>query len=178
MFTTANKLLLFTFMSASLLFLPALNAGMYDSPETIPEQAHEKAEGFKEEVKEGLGMESQEEPAIEGEALAVVIDLDPQDSMNEVSTAEEEFLEVALLGSASFDVNNVDQSTLELDSVASNGKFRMEDINKDGFEDLVAEFPITDLALIEGSTELTLKGKTKDNKPFEGSDMITVSFAQ
>jgi hypothetical protein len=107
-------------------------------------------------------------------AFAPKIDVKPNDDLNKIDPKLDKTLEVALLGSAGFDVNNVDQDSLLLGNAKGDGRVRLADSNLDGFNDLIAEFSTEDLQLDEGSNELTLKGKTKDGKSFEGSDKITI----
>lgn len=113
----------------------------------------------------------------ESEPFTAKIDIKPGDDLNMVNSESDKTLEVALIGSADFDVGNVDASTITLGEAKSNEDFRIADINADGIDDFIVAFSTDDLLLNKGVNELTLKGKTKDGKSFEGSDMVSVSEA-
>ena len=113
------------------------------------------------------------------QAMAVEVDIE-KDNLDLTNKADPkiDFLEIAVLGTADFDVNTIDQKSLAIGDVKGSGEYTVADRNNDGIDDLVAEFTVADLDLKQGSQELTLKGKTKDGKMFKGSDQITVTKAE
>jgi hypothetical protein len=80
---------------------------------------------------------------------------------------------VAILGSADFDVTNINADTLmygELPVEPRGGPGRrcsIYDINSDGFLDLICQF-------VAGSADATVHGEFYDGTPFEGTDSICV----
>lgn len=131
----------------------------------------------------GVGTLSLTVPYIE-----VAIDIMPGTDLNPVSLRKRGGLPVAILGSADFDVADVNPSTLTLgdgtDPDAAVGakpngtpEVYMEDVNGDGHMDLVAVFATTDLIglgdLSAGTTELVLRGFLGDAcSNFAGADMV------
>jgi len=94
-------------------------------------------------------------------------------------------LPVAILGNEYFDVTQVNPETIELGgvSITTRGKvaklaYSLEDVNGDGFIDLVAFFSIPELvltgALTETTTELALTAALYDGTPIEGTDSVRV----
>ena len=91
---------------------------------------------------------------------------------------------VAILGSADFVVTTVDVTTLSFgpggatpvhdltdpDVFASH----LEDVNEDGFTDLVSHYKQKDTGLSSGDTEACLTGETLGGILFEGCDSVRV----
>ena len=113
--------------------------------------------------------------ATDTDKLAAKIDVKPGDEMNAVNSDTDTMLEVALLGSEDFDVNNVDVNTVTLGEVKSSKDSLVADSNGDGIADLIFVFSTAELGLENGDSELTLKGQTKDGKSFEGTDKVSNS---
>ena len=83
---------------------------------------------------------------------------------------------VAILGSADFDVAQIDASTVQLDSlgikaVGKANKFlaHIEDVNGDSFDDLVIQIEDVDGSFDVGDATATVTGEL-----FEGSDSICI----
>ena len=85
---------------------------------------------------------------------------------------------VAILGSATFDVEDVDRTSLSfgLDEAAPAHKAlgHLEDVNDDGFVDLVSHYRTQDTGLASGDTEACVVGATHDGQPLEGCDSVIV----
>ncbi len=83
---------------------------------------------------------------------------------------------VAILGSDTFDVADVDVTTLAFGPNAAGVDPtevpHFEDVNGDGFTDLVSNFRIEDTGIVFGDTEACLTGETLDGVPFEGCDAV------
>ena len=88
---------------------------------------------------------------------------------------------VAILGSDIFDVTLVNPTTLTLDSqtvkTKGNGdaQANIEDVNDDGFDDLVVKIIDDDGTYVEGIGTATLTGELFDQAPIEGSDSICIT---
>jgi hypothetical protein len=110
--------------------------------------------------------------------VTVAIDIKPGSDTNCVNLGSEGVVPVAILGSATFDVTTVDQTTLELAGNRARVKGKsgnigsFEDVNNDGFLDLVVQFPVEGLNLTDSDVEATLTGTLLDGTPIEGTDDI------
>jgi hypothetical protein len=116
--------------------------------------------------------------------LPVTIDIKPGSDPNSINLCSEGAVPVAIMGSATFDVNSINTDTLRLADAAVKmvGKkdpkslCNTEDVNADGYEDLVCHFNTTELGnILDGtSTSATVKGETVEGTPIEGSDSIVI----
>jgi hypothetical protein len=84
---------------------------------------------------------------------------------------------VAILGSDTFDVTDVDASTLAFGSAGAplahrNGP-HSKDANHDGFTDLLAHFLTEEAGIAPGDEEACVTGELLDGTAFEGCDAIT-----
>ncbi len=89
---------------------------------------------------------------------------------------------VAIFGSATFDVNNIDPGSVMLEGLAVKvtGKSdkllaHIEDDNGDGFNDLVVQIQVVDGAFPLGTTMATLTGNLFNGIPLEGVDSICIT---
>ena len=112
---------------------------------------------------------------------SVEIDIKPGSERNAVNPTARGILPVAILGSDTFDVADVDVTTLvfgpgEAAPRHSRGG-HAEDVNDDGYTDWVSHYRIEEVAVAAGDTELCLTGETLDGIPFEGcDDIVTVPY--
>ena len=87
---------------------------------------------------------------------------------------------MAIFGSETFDVHEVDVSTVELQglpvAMKANGKYMaaFEDVNSDGYTDLVVKFNDVDGVFEPGDKYATLTGNLLDGTPFFGVGDICV----
>jgi hypothetical protein len=107
--------------------------------------------------------------------LAVEVDLLPGSAHNPVRPGRPGVVPVVLFGSEALDVGSVDAATLALGgaAVAHRGCPHVEDVDADGFPDLVSHHRVPETGLLPGDTELCLTGETVDGQPFEGCDAVT-----
>ena len=115
--------------------------------------------------------------------VPVTIDIKPGSDPNSINLCSNGTVPIAILGSDTFDVNNINTDTLRFAeaSVKMVGKkdphslCSYEDVNGDGITDLVCHFVTTDIAGINGeSTSATVNGELNDGTAFEGTDAVNI----
>ncbi len=110
--------------------------------------------------------------------IEVDIDIKPDSFPNSINTKSKGNIPVAVLGSASFDVNDIDRSTLAFGpggaTPVHNDLGHLEDVNNDGFTDLVSHYATQDTGLAVGDTEACVTGTTTGGQAFEGCDSVNI----
>lgn len=85
-------------------------------------------------------------------------------------------LPVAVLGSETFDVLDIDKASQAFGplgaSPAHTAGGHLEDVNNDGFTDLVSHYIIVETGISAGDTEMCLTGLTLGGIPFKGCDSV------
>jgi hypothetical protein len=117
-------------------------------------------------------------------AEEIEIDIKPHRDPNSVNPLSRGVIPVAILGSDSFDVADVDGTTLAFGpdgAVPAHDLIRRRefdeharDVNGDGFTDLIANFWAQDVGLAVGDEEACISGELLDGTPFEGCDSVQV----
>jgi len=111
----------------------------------------------------------------------VEIDIHPGSDPNSINLCSNGTVPIAIFGSATFDVHEVDTTTLRFAEAAVKvvGKkdpqelCSFEDVNGDLVDDLVCHFVIADIAGIDGeSSSAELVGELLDGTAFRGTDSI------
>jgi len=117
-------------------------------------------------------------PASAGELGNVDIDIKPGSFPNSINPSSNGVIPVAILGSDTFDVADVDPSSLVFtaaldDTTFSNViGFGFEDVNDDGLTDLIAHFPTQTTWIMCNTTLGQLYGHTFDGLTILGFDSI------
>jgi hypothetical protein len=121
--------------------------------------------------------------------LEVKIDIKPGSDPNSINLDEKGLLPVAIWGSASLDVNDIDPSSVKLagidiaqrgSSKAPKAAYSLEDVNGDGRLDFIAHFDMEEMvsaeppAITDAMSYLIISGKLKDGRGFSGSDSIRI----
>ncbi len=112
----------------------------------------------------------------------VEIDIKPGSDPNSINPKSKGVIPVAILGSDTFDVTDVDVETLEFGPEGATPVHdltdpavyaeHLQDVNTDGFMDLVCHFRTQDTGIVKGNTEAALTGETVGGQLFEGTDSI------
>jgi hypothetical protein len=119
---------------------------------------------------------------LEIETITVEIDINPGSDSNPIHPSGRGNIPVAILGSDTFDVLDVDATTLAFgpDAAAPShdltkpGTFEdhLRDVNDDGLTDLISHYRIEDTGIAPDDAEACLTGDTLDGTLFEGCDEI------
>jgi hypothetical protein len=115
-------------------------------------------------------------------AARVEIDIKPGSDSNPIHPSGRGNLPMAILGSATFDVLDVDVTTLAFGpdiaapshDLTKSGAFEdhLRDVNDDGLTDLISHYRIEQSGVSQDDTEACIAGETLDGTPFEGCDAI------
>jgi subtilisin family serine protease len=114
--------------------------------------------------------------ALSALAIMVEIDIKPGSDPNAINPSLVGDLPVAILGSDTFDVADVDVDTLAFGPSGawfdhSHGP-HVEDVDGDGLLDLISHYRTHQTGIEFGDTEACITGETLDGTPFEGCDAI------
>lgn len=113
--------------------------------------------------------------AVELPRRTVAIDVRPHGRRNRIHPSRRELVPVALLGSADFDVADVDVASLGFGPGGAplwRGATESRDLDGDGFVDLLARFRSRETGIARGEGEACLSGETTEGVAFEGCDAV------
>jgi len=115
------------------------------------------------------------------EPEVVDIDIRPGNDVNPINLMGRGVIPVAILGSDTFDVLDVDVEALAFGPTgtvgaapAHNSGGQLADLNGDGFTDLLSHYRTQETGITAGDTEACVMGRKLDGMLFEGCDAILV----
>ena len=115
-------------------------------------------------------------PSGKCKALEAAVDIRPFSDTHPVNPMSRGVVPVAILGSDTLDVADIDRTTLAFGPAAAATVFArgglVRDLNGDDVPDLVSLYRIQDTGIAFGDTEACVTGELLDGRPFEGCDAI------
>jgi hypothetical protein len=109
----------------------------------------------------------------------MTIDLLPGNPDNTIDLASQRVIPVAILGSADFDINDLNPRTLKLRAVSQNlvGKSdkslcHQQDINEDTFMDLLCDFKIIGFHITPGDIDIVVNAGTYQRQSLHAKGVL------
>jgi len=112
------------------------------------------------------------------------VDIKPGSDPNSINTKSNGVVPVAILGSVSFDVTQVDVTTLAFGPSGASPAHdltdpavyasHLEDVNLDGFTDLVSHYKQKQTGLAVGDTQACISGALLNGTPVAGCDSVNI----
>ena len=114
-----------------------------------------------------------------GAVLPVDLDIKPGTDPNEINPFARGVIPVAILGSATFHVDEVDVTTLAFGpggaATAHRAGGHFKDVDDDGLTDLISHYRTDETGIAPQDTEACVTGELLDGTPFEAcDDIVTV----
>ena len=113
-------------------------------------------------------------------SLTIDIDIKPGAEPNALNLKKDKIVTVAILGDGSLNINDIDVTPLA-DAPKFGGntpavptRISYQDVNKDGFTDLVLQYRLAQLGFTMSSAEGCISGKLTDGTVIEGCDSVKI----
>jgi hypothetical protein len=114
-----------------------------------------------------------------GSGYAIDIDIEPDANINLINLKSRKGIPVAILGSDTFDVFEVNVATMAFGPAGTIGAApthdeggHLTDVNDDGYTDLLSHYRPMETGISTGDTEACVMGETFSGMPFEACDKI------
>lgn len=107
--------------------------------------------------------------------VTIVIDVKPGEPRGTVNLASRGVIPLAVIGSAHLDVLQLDPSSVRFGPLGTReapGRGHIEDVNSDGFADMVLHFRTKETGIQCGDSSVFLTGQTTAGVFIEGDDLI------
>lgn len=107
-------------------------------------------------------------------SVPAAIDIKPGSDPNSINPKSKGVVPVAVLGSIDFDATQIDFSTVSFgpDGASTAHDGHVEDVNDDGYMDMVFHFKTQETGIACGDPDATLTGKTTGGTQFTGTDTV------
>jgi len=106
-------------------------------------------------------------------AQDVIIDIKPGSDQNSINLKSKGVVPVAILTTDNFDAATVDPATVEL-AGASPVRWKLEDVDNDGYDDMILHFRTQDLDLEQDSTDAMLTAELLTEEAVFGTDEVRI----
>ncbi len=113
--------------------------------------------------------------------ISVRLDIKPGVFPNSIDPASSGLLAVAILGAAKFDASSINPKSLRFGQTGQEAgaeAWRLQDINSDGYPDLLAYFVTRNADFVCGVTLASVTGRTYAGKEIRGTDSVEVLGCQ
>jgi hypothetical protein len=108
--------------------------------------------------------------------ITVEIDIRPGSAVNRINPLGLGVIPVAILGSAQFDVHDIDRGSLAFGPAGAlprrAPRQMVRDVDRDGFDDLLSYYRTSDTGIAVGDEEACVTGETTSGVPLAGCDTI------
>ena len=106
----------------------------------------------------------------------MTIDIKPGSDANTINVNSKGIIRVAILSDAGFDASTVDTSTVAFGPSGAGVVHvggHIDDVNRDGFNDLLLHFKTAETGIACGDTSASLSGTTFGGEAIQGTDSVT-----